>query len=378
MSEHGARVLVLESETKFRDRVRGEVIASWGVSELKELGIYNTIKAAGGREVEWSELTAGGGATVRRHLPSTTAPMTTRLNFYHPDMQESVIQAAASAGAEVRRGARVHDLRAGTLPTVVAEVDGRRQEFTTRLVVGADGRASRTRSWGGFEVSRNPDQTYIAGILLDDMCAPDDTSHSFRVFDRCLNALLFPQGNGRVRAYLCYPATSEERLSGEAAIQRFIEWSIMSGAPPEYYANVKSAGPLASFNSASYWVQHPYHNNVALIGDAASATDPMWGQGLSMAVRDARVLRDHLLSHDDWDEAGHDYATEHDKYYTVSRTVESWLEQMMVQTGPEADARRANAFPLWREDPSRRPDTTQSGPDHAIDETVRRRFFGEE
>ena len=116
MSEHGARVLVLESETKFRDRVRGEVIASWGVSELKELGIYNTIKAAGGREVEWSELTAGGGATVRRHLPSTTAPMPTRLNFYHPDMQESVIQAAASAGAEVRRGARVHDLRAGTLP----------------------------------------------------------------------------------------------------------------------------------------------------------------------------------------------------------------------------------------------------------------------
>jgi len=95
-----------------------------------------------------------------------------------------------------------------------------------------------------------------------------------------------------------------------------------------------------------------------------------------MAVRDVRVLRDHLLSHDDWHEAGHAYATEHDRYYTVSRTVESWLEQVMVQTGPEA--RRAKAFPLWREDPSRRLDTGQSGPEHAIDETVRRRFFGEE
>ena len=42
-----------------------------------------------------------------------------------------------------------------------------------------------------------------------------------------------------------------------------------------------------------------------------------------MAVRDARVLRDHLLEHEDWDEAGHAYATERDKYYTVSRTVES-------------------------------------------------------
>ena len=251
-------------------------------------------------------------------------------------------------------------------------MDGREQEFTARLLVGADGRASRARSWGGFQVLQNPDQTYIAGVLLDEMSAPDDTSHNFRIFDRCLTALLFPQGDGRVRAYLCYPASSPQKLSGTGDLQRFIEWSIMAGGPPEFYANVRLAGPLASFNSASSWVEHPFKNNVALIGDAAAATDPMWGQGLSMTVRDARVLRDQLLSHDDWDEAGHAYATEHDKYYTVSHTVESWLEQLLVQTGPEADARRAKALPLWREDPSRRPDTTSSGPDHSIDENVRR------
>ena len=169
-----------------------------------------------------------------------------------------------------------------------------------------------------------------------------------------------------------------QEISGDGDLQRFIELSIMSGAPSEYYANVKPAGPLASFNSASNWVEHPYQNKIALIGDAASASDPMWGQGLSMAVRDARVLRDHLLSNEDWDEAGHAYATEHDKYYTVSRTVESWLEQLLVHTGPEADERRTKALPLWREDPSRNPDTLLNGPDHAIDETLRRRFFGEE
>ena len=68
----------------------------------------------------------------------------------------------------------------------------------------------------------------------------------------------------------------------------------------------------------------------------------------------------------------------HDKYYTVSRTVESWLEQLLVHTGPEADERRTKALPLWREDPSRNPDTLLNGPDHAIDETLRKRFFGEE
>ena len=31
MAEHGARVLVLERETQFKDRVRGEALVSWGV-----------------------------------------------------------------------------------------------------------------------------------------------------------------------------------------------------------------------------------------------------------------------------------------------------------------------------------------------------------
>ena len=76
MAERGARVLVLESETRFRDRVRGEVILSWGVAEAKELGIYEMMRAAGGREVEWGEMAIEGNKPVRRHMPTTTVPGT--------------------------------------------------------------------------------------------------------------------------------------------------------------------------------------------------------------------------------------------------------------------------------------------------------------
>ena len=64
MAEQGARVLVLESETKLKDRVRGDVMASWGVAEAQELGIFDGIKAPGGREIERPEETQGDGATV--------------------------------------------------------------------------------------------------------------------------------------------------------------------------------------------------------------------------------------------------------------------------------------------------------------------------
>ena len=378
MAERGARVLVLESETRFRDRVRGEVMASWGVAEAKELGIYEIMRAAGGWEIEWGEMVVDRSKPVRRHMPTTTIPGTPRLNFYHPDIQESLLEAASNAGAVIYRGARVRGLQLGDFPKVIATVNGVEQEFSARLVAGADGRTSGTRTWGGFDVLRKPVPTFCAGILFDGMAAPDDTSHSFRVFDQGLTSLLFPQGNGRVRAYVFYPTTWEQRLSGSGDIRRFIDWSVEAGAPAEFFQGANPAGPLASFDSTTTWVEHPYRNRVVLIGDAAAATDPIWGQGLSFIMRDVRVLRDQLLNHEDWDEAGRTYAEERDKYFTVYNTVESWFEQLLVETGLEADARRAQALPLWREDASRRLDTFGSGPDHAIDETIRRRFFGEE
>ena len=43
MAEHGARVLVLERERRFKDRVRGEATWPWGVAELKPLGVYQVL-----------------------------------------------------------------------------------------------------------------------------------------------------------------------------------------------------------------------------------------------------------------------------------------------------------------------------------------------
>jgi menaquinone-9 beta-reductase len=40
MAGKGARVLMLEKEKQFRDRVRGESLAPWGAGEAKELGVW--------------------------------------------------------------------------------------------------------------------------------------------------------------------------------------------------------------------------------------------------------------------------------------------------------------------------------------------------
>jgi 2-polyprenyl-6-methoxyphenol hydroxylase-like FAD-dependent oxidoreductase len=42
---------------------------------------------------------------------------------------------------------------------------------------------------------------------------------------------------------------------------------------------------------------------LALVGDAAGASDPQTGQGLAVALRDVRLLSTLLVAHDDWSPA---------------------------------------------------------------------------
>ena len=148
--------------------------------------------------------------------------------------------------------------------------------------------------------------------------------------------------------------------------------------PAEVFAGATPIGPLATFDGADTWVEHPYRQGVALVGDAAASSDPTWGQGLSLTLRDVRVLTDLLRASEDWDDAGHAYAREHDRYYGVAHAVSNWMSELMFGSGAEAEARRGRAFPLIMQDPSRMPDTALSGPDMPVDEAVRRRMFGEE
>jgi 2-polyprenyl-6-methoxyphenol hydroxylase-like FAD-dependent oxidoreductase len=378
MAKHGARVLVLEREKQFKDRVRGEQMHPWGVAEAKALVIYDLLGATCGHELPWWDVYTGDMQTGHRNLLDTTPQHAPEFSFFHPDMQEVLLQAAADAGAEVRRGAAVRNVKRGETPSVVFEQAGQVDEIAARLVIGADGRTSLVRKWAGFAVQRDPDRRLISGVLFDDMPTPEDTSYIVTNPSLGQAVPLFPQGAGRVRVYLIHQKHTSRRFQGEADLPHFIAEAIRTGAPAAFFTSARAVGPLATFEGADTWVEHPYRDGIVLIGDAAASNDPSFGSGLSLTVRDARVLRDALLRHEDWNVAGHAYAEEHDRYYSILHTVTQWVGQLIYDPGPEADACRARAVPLLGQDATRMPDHLFSGPDHPVDETTRRRLFGEE
>ncbi|MGA2409081.1 MAG: NAD(P)/FAD-dependent oxidoreductase [Candidatus Binataceae bacterium] len=379
MAENGARVLVIERERQFKDRVRGEGTFPWGVAELEKLGVYELLLNTCARSIRWEDTYMGGVRTEHRDLIATSRQRLPMLNWLHHEMEEVLLKAAQDAGAEVRRGARASGLTPGAKPAVFLEEQGRVDEIRARLVVCADGRGSVARKWLNLPVEQESYGMLLAGVLCEATPdVPDDTNHFFLLPGPSVFAFLCPQGQGRTRAYAWHPRERDDRFQGAEDLPRFVQESVKAGVPAEWYSRLEPIGPLATFDGTNNWVDHPYRDGIALIGDAAASTDPSYGQGQSLAAMDARVLRDQLLAHSDWDVAGHAYASEHDRYYAAVHEYTDMLYEMFYAVGPVADARRARAFPLIAQEPERVPDGFVSGPEIPLGETVKRRFFGEE
>ncbi len=374
----GRKVLVLERTTEFRDRVRGEVLVPWGRVEAQKLGLEELLGTAS-NEMRYWESYFDGALVFRRDLATQSPLARAMFCFYHPRAQDLLLDAARKAGAEVRRGVTVRGVEAGRRPAVVIETNSGTERIEARLVVGVDGRESAVRKWCAFEEKRARPRRYFGGVLFDELPAPPEVLAARFSPARGLVSWVFPQGGGRVRAYIgSHLESGIGRLQGQRDVERFVEISVDLGVPREWFAGAKTAGPLATFDPTDNWVDHPYRDGVALIGDAAATSDPTWGQGMSLTLFDARSLSEKLLASDDWESAGHAYAAEHDWCYETIRLSDTWYTDLFLDIGPQADATRARALPLILADPTRVLDAPVSGPTCRADETARRRFFGED
>jgi 2-polyprenyl-6-methoxyphenol hydroxylase-like FAD-dependent oxidoreductase len=372
MARHGAKVLVLEQESRFRDRIRGEYLCPWGAAEVGELGLRETFRAGGTCELPWVDMGSGP-----RDLVDTGKHQLPGISYSHPELQEALIEAAAKAGAVVRRGVTVEKLESGSRPTVECRGSNSAERITARLIVAADGRNS-ARRWAGFTSRRDDHPFLIAGVLLEgvsfrqDMCGFVFNPNAGTVTGTT------PQGRGCTRAYFAYPSTWEYRIQGKDKVPLLLRESAKS-TPflADAYANARDVGPLASFDTNDSWVDHPYKDGVALIGDAAATSDPCFGQGMSLTMRDVRVLRDSLIANSDWDRAGHFYAEQHDTYFHRCHRACQMMRTVFQEQTPEAAFIRQRALPLIAEDPTRVPDHLIGGPELPVDDAVRARFFGE-
>jgi len=297
LAREGLGVAVLEASTVYEDRVRGESMHVWGVKEARELGVEQVLLNAGAHTAPlWKQWVEGDAEPTDLPMSIMVPGVDGSLNLRHPDACQALIQAADAAGATVVRGVRHVKLAPGQPMTVSYGLGDETREVTTQLVVGADGRASTVRKQVGVTLERDAAIGYIAGLLLDGVeGVPDD--YDVIVSEGDLYFVLFHQGGGRARAYLASGLSGRHRFSGRESAERFLAASALATYPwSDRVTTATPAGPCATYPGDDTWTDTPYADGVVLIGDAAGHNDPIIGQGLSIALRDARTVRDLILA----------------------------------------------------------------------------------
>lgn len=301
----GLGVLVLEQQAAFRDRVRGETIVPWGVREVVALGVEDVLLGAGGRYSrgfipydETLEPTAAEATTI--DLSVITPDVGGQLNVGHPEASEALLMHAAAAGADVRRGIADVRVSAGTAPEVAWTEDGRPHRARCRLVVGADGRTSIVRRQLGIALEERTAEVFGAGLLVHTDKGLDDINVFGTEGDNCFIA--FPREGDLTRLYLMVDIARQPEFTGPGRAERFLAAFRTTCFPgSEAYANAEIAGPCGGAPMTDSWtVGAPAVPGAVLIGDSAGWNDPLIGQGLSIAFRDARMVSELLLAGSDW------------------------------------------------------------------------------
>jgi 2-polyprenyl-6-methoxyphenol hydroxylase-like FAD-dependent oxidoreductase len=358
LAEAGVAVTVLERERVYRDIVRGEALVPWGFQEAVQLGLANVILETEGvsvmtRMVPYDESLSVEQAQRRsRELSNVVDGAPGVVGVGHPELREALATAAAKAGATVIRGVRRSSVQPGADPSVSYEVDGCTHVAHCRLVVGADGKTSAVRAALGVPLQTTQARVRLSGMLVDDGGVWDRAETAISVDGRN-QYIVIPRADNRLRLYVGRGVDDPVQIKGLTAVRDFLEAFRTPIFPySDALATSTPIGPCATFPMNDAWVDEPVVPGAALVGDAAGWSNPVTAQGLSITLRDARVLSEALLDVTHWTPHGlAGYARERNTRMARLRFASALMDLVTGFGMPDRAARRSRMLSLLRRRP---------------------------
>jgi len=293
LARSGVRVLVLERATFPKDTLNGHGILAAGARALQRWGLLDRVLATGATpfrkhsydfgafrftgHLAWDDGTEAWEVGPRRYILDTL-----------------LSEAAGLAGAEVRQGFVVEELIwQGDHVVGIRGRDrsGTRCEERARLVVGADGMRSRVAA--GVDA---PQYEYLApatccyfshweGVPTDSLEVVVRPG-SYRT--------LLPSNDGLTCIFVGWSHTEFARVRSD------VESNFMRAIDevPHLAERVRAGRRVERFQGTTdlpMFLRKPYGPGWALLGDAGCRVDPITGQGITDAFRDAEFLADAVL-----------------------------------------------------------------------------------
>jgi len=287
LARKGVKVLVVERATFPSDTLSTHNIQLPGVARLKRWGLLDRIIAAGtpaARHVIFDP----GPVVLEGHFPSFEGIDA----LYSPRrtvLDKILVDAARQAGAEVRENFMVEDLvqEAGRVGGIRGrEKGGAALTETADLVVGADGKQSLVaRTVGAAAYHQKPALSLAFYTYWDGV--PLQGGEMYGRERRFIGA--WPTNDGLVMTYVAWPIAEYHGFRADVE-SAFLSTLDLAGDLGQRARNGRRVGPIRGTIDLPNYFRTPYGPGWALVGDAGLVMDPVTGQGIGDAFRDAELL----------------------------------------------------------------------------------------
>ena len=270
--QKGLRAMVADHQRPPIDKACGEGLMPGAVAALHSLGVrFSPGEAVPFRGIRF--LDGQTGISAQAEFPHGVA-----LGVRRTVLHARLVERAAEAGVVFAWGAQVTPLGGGELACAG-------QKIRCRWVVGADGQHSLLRKWAALQPARREQRRF--GFRLHVRAAPW-TDFVEIYWGRSCQVAVTPTGAEEI-GLAVISRRPETRLQG-ALREMPVLAARLAGAP----ATTRERGAVCVFRR----LPAVYRGRAALIGDASGSVDPVTGEGLGLAFRQAIALAGALAGGD--------------------------------------------------------------------------------
>lgn len=292
LARKGYRVLVADKATFPSEYIATHMVWPPGGAALKRWGIWEAVVAANPAICHVSYSSFHPYGDLRTPWPATDGVDWT-FNLRRVKLDDLLVQAARSSGAEVREGVLVEDLSFDDRGQVVGiqarELKtGLQFRERARLVVGADGKRSlvaRRVQAPMYHVVEPVTASYL--VYMADLDKDRDVNevHTRPPYE----FLLLPTDDGLTVVNLVIARHLLDDFRKDVERNFYAAWDNV----PELAEKVRAARPVSrilGMVDLPNFFRKPYGPGWALVGDAGLTRDPIRAQGMHNAFVDAELL----------------------------------------------------------------------------------------
>ncbi len=298
LARQGVHVLLADKATFPRDKICGDGIAPRAVRNLYRMGLRERLDGRFNK-FHGFRFAGAGKAMVQTLIPPTPRFPDHGYIIKRVDFDKILLDYAAENGAEVRQGCRITEplVEGGRVVGVRAVQDGRELELTAPVVVGADGPHSVLGRKMGLLVN---DPLYLGISIRQYFEGVEDIGDYLEVYpDKAVSpgsGWVFPVTRDGI-ANVGVGAMLYHMHRDKIDLHEFFDTLIHE--TPFVAPKLKNAKPISPLRGALLRVglggSRVECPGLILVGDAASMTNPVSGEGITYALETGEMAAEHIL-----------------------------------------------------------------------------------